>query len=162
MAIIIICAVIAVIISIMEYNDGFDTFFNAIIGLFVGIFMFIFIGGLIGGVLPQEKVVEEQKIYALNDSSAVEGEKFLFSGHIDEQLVYRYVTSNDKGKHIEELDDDEVYIKEGNYTPILEHHYYVLEKDWHKLFAHTEFSDSYYIFYVPENTVTNEYNINLN
>lgn len=162
MAIIIICGIVALIISIIDYNDAFDTFFNVIIGLGVGLVLFILIGGAIGSVLPQEEVVEEQRIYALNDSSAVEGEKFLFSGHIDEQLVYRYVTNNDKGKRIEELDNGEVYIKEGNYTPALEHHYNILSKNWHKLFANAWFSDEYYIFCVPRGTVTNEYNIDLN
>lgn len=170
MAYIIICVVIAFIIGYMDYNDFEDGILGAFVGLAIGGILFFFVGGWIGNELPQKEIVTEQQIYALNDSTSTEGRKYLFSGYIDEDLVYRYVASNDKGKYIEEIKDDDdtynpIYIKEGNYTPALKHFSYKLEKDWHKLFAHADFKntkDECYIFYVPEGTVTNEYNINLN
>ena len=128
----------------------------------VGSLVYFLAGGMIGCTLPLSEVVEEHEICALTDNSSVEGTHYLFSGYIDEELVCRYVVNTERGKHIEEIDMNYVYINEGDYTPTVKHYTYVLEKDWHKWFAHTAFLSDYYEFYVPENTVTNEYNIDLN
>jgi hypothetical protein len=137
-------------------------FVNVLTGFMFGVLLLFTLGSLVGDFLPQVEEYKEQEIYALNDSSSTEGSKFLFSGHIDEKLVFRYVIETDKGKHIEEIKGiDKVYIKEGNYSPVLRIYSYDLKEDWHYWVAIPSF-DKYYVFYVPENTVTDEYNINLN
>ena len=162
MAIIIICVIIGFIIGYVSWNYFDDGMLYAIVGLVIGLAIYFLAGGAIGCNLATNEVIEEQKIYALNDSLGVEGGYYLFSGYIDGDLEYRYVINTDKGKHIEEVDADYGYIKEGNYTPKVEHHYYTFEKKWHKWFAHRLFVEDYYEFYVPENTVTTEYNVDLN
>ena len=55
-----------------------------------------------------------------------------------------------------------VYIKEGNYTPTVKIHRIDLKKDWYNWFAHELLIEGYYVeFFVPENTVTSEYKIDL-
>ena len=158
---IIVCAIIGFVIMYDFWCSFGDGIMGAFCGAFCGFLLYFLIGGLIGCSLPLNQVVEEQEIYALTDNSSVEGVHYLFSGYIDEDLVCRYVVNTDKGKHIEETDVDNVYINEGDYKPLVKHYTYVLEKEWHNLFAHELFTDDYYEFYVPKNTVTNEYNIDL-
>ena len=162
MLIIIIFAVLMFIWGYSQYGFFFDGLLYSIAGLFVGFIFYFFIGGIIGVNLPLNEICEEQKIYALNDSSSIEGQNYLFSGYVDEELVYRYVIDTDKGKYIEEIDAYNAYINEGNYNPMVKHYSYEFEKKWHKLFAHTLFVSDYYEFYVPENTITTEYNVDLN
>lgn len=160
MAIIIICMIIGMIIGYLSWDN--DTGFYGFMGFVIGLILFFVVGGAIGDDLATKEIVEEQKIYALNDSLGVEGGYYLFSGYIDGDLKYRYVVDTDKGKHIEEVDADYGYIKEGGYEPMVKHYYYDFEKKWHSWFAYKLFVEDYYEFYVPENTVTTEYNVDLN
>lgn len=159
---IIICIVIAIFCSYIEFEDFSMLLMSAFLGMMLGVVFYVIIGGCIGESLPVEKVIKTQQICALTDNSSIEKRDYLFSGYIDEKLIYRYVVDTEIGKHIEEIDDAKVYIKEGDYSPTVEHHYYVLKKEWHKWFANTIMIEDYYVFYVPENTVTSKYNIDLN
>lgn len=145
------------------YDDGFFLgVLSSILGLIIGFVVWLFVGGIIGCFLPTVEVVEEHELCALSDSSSVEGVNYLFSGYIDEKLVCRYVIDTERGKHIEEEKTNNVYIKEGNYTPTVKIHKMDLKKDWYDWFAHELFVEGYYVeFFVPENTVTSEYNIDL-
>lgn len=163
MAIVIICVIIGFIIGYKtNWDDIVSGILAGILGLLIGLLIYLIVGGCIGCELATKEVIEEQKIYALNDSIGVEGGYYLFSGYIDGNLKYRYVIDTDKGKHIEEVAADYGYIKEGDYDPKVEHHYYEFEKKWQSWFGHRLFVEDYYEFYVPENTVTTEYNIDLN
>ena len=160
MAIVIICVIIGAIIGYLSWDN--DIGFYGFMGFIIGLLLFFIVGGAVGDDLATKEIVEEYKICALNDSSNIEGVDYLFSGYINENMVYRYVIETDKGKHIEELDADRGYIKEGDYEPMVKYHYYDFEKDWHRWFAYRMFTESYYEFYVPKNTVTTEYNVDLN
>ena len=128
MLIFIICVVLMFICGYSLYGFFSDGLLYSIAGLFMGFIFYLFIGGIIGVNLPLNEICEEQKIYALNDSSSIEGQNYLFSGYVDEELVYRCVIDTDKGKHIKEINADNVYINEGNYTPIVKHYSYKFEK----------------------------------
>lgn len=136
---------------------------NIAIGIFGAILGFAFwisIGLIIGLFLPTKEIVTEQKIYALNDNSSIECKKFIFSGYVNEKFVCSYVIDTDKGKHIEQVDGDCAYIIEGNYTPKIEKHSITFKEDWYYLIAMN--AEDYYVkFFVPEGTVTSEYNIDL-
>ena len=161
MGIIIVCTIIGFLIVWFDLEEFGISFMGGLLGLLIGLILWLFIGGLIGTWLPMVEVVEEQEICALNDSTNVEGVNYLFSGYIDEDLVCRYVINTERGKHIEEVDTDNVYIKEGDYTPIVKIHRYEFKKEWYYWFAHDIFTEYYVEFFVPENTVTSEYNIDL-
>lgn len=132
------------------------------LGALIGILVYFLVGGFIGTNLPVIETVEEQEIYALNDSTSIKGANYLFSGYINENMVFRYVINTDKGKHIEEVKADNTYVNEGDYTPIVKIHKTSLAKDWYYWFAYDVNDEGDYIeFFVPENTITNEYNIDL-
>ena len=132
------------------------------LGLLIGGILYLALGSAIGCFLPTVDVVEEQTICALNDSSKIEGANYLFSGYIEEKLVIRYVINTDKGKHIEEIPSvKNVYINEGDYEPMVKTIYQEFAEEWYYWIA-LPMTTKEYIFYVPNNTVTNEYNIDLN
>lgn len=145
------------------YDDGFFLgVLSSILGLIIGFVIWLFVGGIIGYFLPTVEVIEEHELCALSDSSSIEGVNYLFSGYIDGKMVCRYVIDTERGKHIEEEKTDNVYIKEGNYTPTVKIHKMDLKKDWYDWFAHELFVEGYYVeFFVPENTVTSDYKIDL-
>lgn len=132
-------------------------------GFLAGSFIWFIFGGIVGITLPTVDKVQEYELCALNDNISIQGRKYLFSGRIDGELVYRYIINTEKGKHIEESEIDNVYIKEGNYKPMIKEHTTDFKKDWYYLFCFPLFTDidNYIEFYVPEGTVTNEYDIDL-
>ena len=150
--------------NIIYHTGGIiDLISNILLGGVSGFAIWLTIGSLIGIFLPTTDIVtEEQEIYALNDSSTIKGKNFLFSGYIDEKFVCRYIVNTDKGKSIEEIDtdDNKFYIEEGNYKPKVVKYSIGFKSNWHYLFAFPMFHD-YYKFFVPEGTVTNTYNIDL-
>ena len=144
-------------------EDGiFGAFFDGFFGFMIGFFAWLIVG-MVGLFLPYNEVVTKQPIYALNDSSEIEGRKFLFSGYIDEDLVYRYVVDSEKGKHIKNCDNDNAYIKDiESDNPYVEYHNYEFKYAWFGLFAMDYKSlENYQIFYVPSGTITNEYNVDM-
>lgn len=161
MGIIIICVGIGFLITWFDWEDFGMAFFNGLLGLCIGFLLWFLVGGLIGARLPMAEIVEEQEICALNDSTSIDGANYLFSGYIDEDLVCRYVINTERGKHIKEVDADNVYIKEGDYTPTVKFHKFEFEKKWYYWFAHDGFTEYYVEFFVPKNTITSEYNIDL-
>lgn len=138
-------------------------FWGGVLGCIIGVSIWAFIGGIIGLMLPVVDVVQEQKIFALSDSSSIQGARYVFSGYMNERLVYRYVTDTEKGKHIEEVSGWKVYINEGDYLPMVKIHTTQFKRTWFYWFAHDIFhSDEDYVeFFVPKNTIISEYNIDL-
>ena len=162
MAYLILGAVVGFIIMFMDWGEFADGLLGALAGLLTGALIWIIVGFPLGLAVPTIEVIEEQEIVALTDSTSIEGQKFLFSGYINENLVCRYVINTDKGKHIEEVRSDNVYIKEGDYKPTVIKHKFVPKSDWYWLFCFPIGSvGDYTEFLVPENTVTSEYNIDL-
>lgn len=154
MLIVIIFLIIGVILGGVLLDDGF-------IGALAGIVIGLLIASIIGDNFEIKEITNKQEICALNDTSKVEGQKYLFSGYVDEKLVYRYVIETKKGKCIKECKSDNTYLKEKDCNPYIETHEYTLKKDWQGWFGIRSIPDTYRVFYVPENTVTNEYNVDL-
>lgn len=161
---IIIFAIIGFVIVYDSALDLADYLIGAAKGALLGLFASLFIGGIIGVFLPTVEVTETQEIYALNDSSSIQGEYYLFNGYVDEKLTYLYVIDTEKGKQIKELDADNVYIKEGDYSPCIVFHTMKFENDLTYWFANYFLleKENYVEIYVPQNTITTKYIIDLN
>ena len=162
MAYIVLGIIIGFIIGFKDLEEFSMGLLGALAGMLIGLLIWIIIGLPLGLFIPSTEVTEEQHIVALTDSTSVEGQKFLFSGYINENLVCRYVINTDKGKHIEEVESRNAYIKEGNYKPTAVKHSFVPKSDWYWWFCiPIGYEVDYTEFLVPENTVTTEYNIDL-
>lgn len=166
MVYVIICVIIGFLIGLSDCGTFFDGIDIAFFGAVIGSLIWLSVGGIVGLFLPIKEDVTEQKIYALNDSSSIEGSNFLFLGNVDEKLQYRYVIKTDKGKCIKEVAASEAYITEKEGQPVVRKHTAALRKKWYYSFA----SDvlviafkykSYTEFVVPPDTVTDEYNVDL-
>ena len=148
---IIIGVIIGIVASYDEWGDYEHCWVDGIVGALIGLVIWFFVGGIIGKFLPTVETVEEQEIFALNDSAAFEGTHYLFFDYINENLAYRYVINTDKGKHIEELNSENVCINEGDYKPTVKTYTTHFKEDWYYWFAHDLFiSESYVVFFVPE------------
>ena len=136
---------------------------GAFLGGIIGVILYFLIGGIIGAFLPTEmEIVDTQKIYALTDDSSIDGRHYLFSGYADEKMVCRYIVDTDKGKNIEEVCANHSFINEGDYEPKVEIYKTKFKYNWDYIFASDWLFSLEYRFYVPENTVINSYNIDLN
>lgn len=94
--------------------EDYSKVWGGFCGFIVGSIVYGILGSIIGGGLKTTENINAQNIVALNDSSKIEGQQYLFSGYINESLVYRYVIETERGKHIEECKADNGYIKEEN------------------------------------------------
>lgn len=163
MVFLILGIIIGAIIGYDEYYEVSGCILGGIFGLVVGSVIW-FIVGIFGCFLPTTDTFERKEIYALNDSSKLEGQKYLFSGYIEENLVYRYVEETNRGKHVEEVDMDCGYIKDidSDSSPYVEIYSSKFKHKWYFLFfMDWNVSQGYSVFYVPEGTVTNEYDVDL-
>lgn len=96
---------------------------------------------LMANIAPVETEVIEKKIYALNDTSSNQGTHYLYSGYINNELVF---------------------IKEENCEPKVKIYKRVLKyKSFSWLFFVKLPDEDKVEFYIPRNTVTNDYKIDL-
>lgn len=104
-------------------------FLGLIIGVVLDIFVFeyveckllficgfaligVFIAGIVGSSLDYEIKTETEYIYSLKDSSSVDGDFFLGSGSVNDNLEYRYfIKSDDNSLIYDSISADKVQIK---------------------------------------------------
>ena len=152
--------IIMLIIGLLFDEDLLAFYAGA--GIVLGLFAWIFVGSFVGKYFEIEDNIEEYEICALNDTTSMSGSKYLFSGYINEEFVYRYVVKTDKGKQIKDLKNQNVYIIEGDYTPMIRIHTYDYKSEAALLFCwNPPGYENYVEFLVPYDTIATEYNINL-
>lgn len=171
MLFLIVPAIIGIALGIkeaVEWRDGWFSYplLYFILGLAIGFFLLI-VPVLIGyGVYEFEEYNEQAELCSFKDSTKIEGKKYLFSGYMDEKLIYRYVINTEYGKQIKESQfDNYTYIKEiENINKAYIKTYYkkaIVDNKW-KLMIAFPFDDKVRtVFEVPTGTVTQEYNIDL-
>ena len=145
-----------------EYWPKFiDYLAYGLIGFLSGTILAFSLGVLIGDFLPKQTIIKETKITALTDNTSVEGRKYLFSGYINEEYIYRYLVETEEGKQIKELRNSKnVYIRYDDDNPRIIKEYSDFKYGWLWLFG-IDFTDTKTIIYIPEGTITKKYEINL-
>ena len=68
-------------------------------GFLAGSFIWFIFGGIVGVTLPTVDKVQKYELCALNDNTSIQGRKYLFSGRIDGELVYRYIINTEKDRY---------------------------------------------------------------
>ena len=167
----ILCIVIAIVAAVWisyEMYYGFDAFGIVLMSLFFSLAAFL-IWLLVGAISlfgsePVSKTpleYEAIEIYALADGNLTEGHgSFLGSGHINEELKYTFVKKDAFGYTIEQVDADTCYVKYTNDTPRavpVEERY----DGWVKFWTGESVAKTGYIFYLPEGSIIEQYNIDL-
>ena len=145
-----------------EYGVGVCSLIMASLTLFL---IFCLLEGIGAKFIPEKDIeykITSQEIVALKDNEQVEGRHFLFTGYIEEKLVYRYAKVTKNGIKVCTKDINECYIKytDGNYRiekriPIK------FKKWWHYIYSYPCKDDVRYTFYVPVGSVENTYEVDL-
>lgn len=108
------------------------------------------------------RTVDTTEIYALNDNVGVQGKFFLGSGQVNSEPYYYYIEETDAGKHIGSISAKNAYICESNTeTPRIEMQRAFWKKYWIKWLFCINASDTRYMIYIPENSVTTDFNVDL-
>ena len=119
--------------------------------------------GGIGYAIPEHeqniRMVHCQEIQALKDNNSIEGRFYLGNGHIGEEQYYYYIVNTEKGYKTEKVKSNNAYVVY-NDKPYVEKYEAVSFKHWYT-YIYAIPATSYYVLYVPEGTITNEFNIDL-
>lgn len=153
--------IIGIILTVYNCGDLVDTMFGGLLGGLIGVIPSFIIGGMISimilGTSPME-CKYTQELMAMKDNTSISGSFFLGTGRADSEMCYIYLVETDKGMHTKTLKQNgsyEVYIKCTDGTPYLE--YWDAEEDFWRL----PDESPYYVFYLPEGSVVNTYEIDL-
>lgn len=172
----VLAGVCAVIYTVSYVVDDLKSFGRELFSFGEAIFQFV-IAVLISGLVAvtlwlcssvafsfaefDYNLTKTKEIVALNDSSAISGRFYLGSGRADEKMKYYFVEETEKGKHIDDVYADNAYIIESNNeTPRVEVCAPGFKNDWMYWFAFPMAENEYRI-YIPENSITTEFDINL-
>lgn len=166
---VIIGTVLGLILNVHMWESIIGKIFGALSGMFIGFFIgalvWISIGSIIGIFLPTHYIVRETtNIVAFEDNSEVNGSFFLGCGKVNENTVYRYIIDTDNGKRVKELEenrDTAIYIKECSDSPKIEYKVLDFINQNNYWFACPFLSKEIITFHIPEGSVTNEFNVDL-
>lgn len=142
------------------YDEFIDAIFGGLMGGLVGLIPSFIIGGIISilifGTAPCE-LQYQQNLVAMKDNTAITGSFFLGTGHIDSKMNYVYAVETDKGIMTKTLEQksNTVYIQYTDGQPYME--YWAGTSDGWRMPE----TSAYYIFYLPEGTVINTFEIDL-
>lgn len=125
---------------------------------------FLLIAAASGDCIPESdqeiELVNTTNIIALKDNAGVSGSFFLGSGYIDDDLYYYYAAETERGYKVNKLRADNCYTQYSDDAPRIEEYEATGFKRWyHYIYAIP--SDSYYVVYIPEGSITNVFEIDL-
>lgn len=139
---------------------------SLILGVIASMGIFLLIQASFSRFIPCDTQTEEVPLYALTDNYYVNSER-----SNDGLTVYRYLTESDKGLQFTSMraDDQCVYFKYTDNAPRLEINTKYFRNGWWDAFftksgqkRNAIFSDNeYYVFHVPQNSITTELEIDL-
>ncbi|WP_434786882.1 hypothetical protein [Bacillus velezensis] len=168
MGIIILSLIVTVVVAILAIKDSwyFIDFFDVLGGIFIGILcgVGVFLIAAVPSFFIETKTVDPHKaeIYSIKDSAKTSGSFVLGSGTVDEKQYLYFVKEKDGFKTVSKAAVEDSKMKEGEYAKP-----YVLTYDvqFKSAFARFFYGKSTgfeaYEFYLPEDTITTEYKIDL-
>ena len=133
-------------------------------GTLIGIVIFAVMIVYTAVFAPVEDYVEEKGLYAINDTINYVALNPRFDSEGNGGLTYSYITDDEKGKHFTSITSNDVYVVETTDTPTLKVHKQKYKDAWYMRIVEPAINNDwvdYYEFYVPEGTVTYNYNLDL-
>lgn len=106
------------------------------------------------------KMESDNKIVALKDTQNINGVHYIRSGYISEDLYYYYAVQTEMGYKTEKVHSNDVYIKYTDENPHVEKYVSDFADDYMYLFAFPQ-TNTKYIIYCPEGTISTEFNVDL-
>lgn len=166
MGLILLVTIVGIVASIIVSiaNGEFCDFISGIMLTIVGIAIMVVTVGVISDCMPESAMnidlTSIQPIIALKDGKGMTGRFFLYSGYVKENLYYYYACETEKGYKVEKVSAENSYIVYTEETPRIEKYEAQSFKEpssW--IYAIPLYK--YNVLYVPDGTITTEYNINL-
>lgn len=151
------------LIGALELRNWFsnDIQVGMAIMLAIGIFLMVFGIGSTVALLQEDHRVDQQytqKISALADGSSIEGRFYLMSGTIDEEDYFFYIADHGDYKQKSKIKSEGAKIYEDSTDCRIE-----VDQYYYKWFI---FKSSTLVeevrIYIPENSITSDYSIDLN
>lgn len=153
------------------YDQYFDDFAEGLIhflllileiaaSLVVVILMSLFANECIARENITYEIESTNSIVALKDNQNISGSFFIFGGYEDEDLYYYYAEETDIGIRTNKVLAKDAYIIYDNNNPRIEEIEAVKFKHWWN-YIYAFPLDNYTKLYVPDGTVTSDYNIDL-
>lgn len=165
-----ILGLIAFVISVVciflnEWNDLDEKFlysFIALFGCFAVSSLFLILSSAITShcVKIDYNMVSDTKIIALKDNQNVSGSFYIMGSYVDEDLYYYYATETEFGYKTEKLKADNAYIMYTNGETHIEKYVGEFANNSANLWGFP-MCDDRYIIYCPDDTVTNEFIVDL-
>jgi len=148
--------------SLTKMNDLIDKILFTIVGLLIGFMIASLISISIVSLTTlfvdlEYEEINEQKILALNGNFETEGNFFLGTGNLEENLKYYYLIKKDNGYKIKSIDTDNTLIYEDNNPRIGYYRGYFRNKILRFLLGKYSLKD-YHKIYVPKGSI--KYNFN--
>ena len=158
----IIALVIAIYVGISSWDGGLDGVLTFLLGSLLAFLLWIIIGGICIANPVETKPHYDQKIevYALADAHLGEGNFYLGRGQIDEELTYTFVKKGEYGYTVEQVKAEKSYVE---YTSEQPYAVPIIKKysGFTKFWCGDSEERIGYIFYLPEGSITDGYNIDL-
>ncbi|EWH19973.1 hypothetical protein [Bacillus haynesii] len=156
---------VATVIMVMVDTSG-ELILSIIVGVVVDIVLLLIVGAIVcANLFDTHKVLEERiSIYSIKDTSNISGQFVLGSGTVNEQQYFYFVSEKEGFKSVDKVSTDSSRIKEGNYKkPYMKKYKYEYDNKFVRfMLGKTVFiKENSYDFYLPENTVTQEYKVDL-
>lgn len=159
----IIVAMVIVGYIIVEFGYDIVVFLCGIpLGLLVGVLVFTV--GLLPTFILQSEPIDPHKteIYSIKDSSRVQGRFVLGSGTVKEDQYFYYVVEKNGFKSVDKAKVENSKMKEGDVEQPYVVTYEMQFKSAIARFFYGKYTgEKSYEFYLPENTITTEYKIDL-
>ncbi|MFL6977062.1 hypothetical protein R7M47_05305 [Bacillus inaquosorum] len=163
---ILVCLVAVAVLVIFVCNTNYPEFIDYLFGSLFGLLasLVVFLIAVIPSFSAETEMVNPHKteIYSIKDNAKTSGSFVLGSGTVDEKQYFYFVKEKDGFKTVSKAAVEDSKIKEGKYTKP-----YVLTYDvqFKSAFARFFYGKSTgaeaYEFYLPEDTITTEYKIDL-
>lgn len=163
---------IGIFIIILAINFLFCDDCHLISTSIISIIIFMILGSSISNKLinTEEYIVSEVELSALKDSNGIEGNVFLFSGYIEDELKIKYVVNTEYGKQVKEMKIsslEKIYIQEEDtlIPRMITYGERMTNNTWYKSLIccnwYRECEQKRIVFIVPKDTVINEYAVDL-
>ncbi|MCR9040819.1 hypothetical protein QRX25_14850 [Bacillus sp. L381] len=160
------CLVSVTVFIIFVCNAHYPGFIEYLFGAFFGVVaaVVVFLIAVIPSFCIETKPVNPHKteIYSIKDNAKTSGSFVLGSGSINEKQYFYFVKEKDGFKTVSKTAVEDSKMKEGKYA-----NPYVLTYDMEykspfaRFFYGKEAPGESYEFYLPEDTITTEYKIDL-
>ena len=162
--VVIICIIVGVLIEMLGFGDTFMAVINGVVGALIGLFISVIISAIVDEKAEKETYIyKEEPIYALSDNESIEGSFFLGSGRINGDMKYVFIAEEENGKIMKDINAGNTYIiEDDDEEPRIEYYYERYKnKSIPKYFFGIDDSFSHYVVRIPEDSIMNQYKIDL-